>query len=86
MLTVKASAELISFMKDWVNHSVTCETLPARTLDPTPLYLFYGDSKGHCVPGCSNNSVKYAATYYRDECAAMNPQVTKRSRQSFIQR
>jgi hypothetical protein len=38
-------------------------TWPARSPDHTPLYFFMGNSKGHCVKGCSNNTEKYAATY-----------------------
>jgi hypothetical protein len=43
------------------------------------------NSKGHCVPGRSNNTGKYAAAII-DECAAMNPQVNESAKQSFTQR
>jgi hypothetical protein len=39
-------------------------TWPVLFPDLTPLDLLMGNTKGHCVPGCSNNTGKYAATYY----------------------
>jgi hypothetical protein len=114
-------------------------TWPARSPDLTPLDFFVGNSKGHCVPGCSNIiiingmtaqswalaslsgfvTVRYITMWVvsptinlvlviliqppetysgeattpeniqqriTDGCAAMNPQVTESSRQSFTQR
>jgi hypothetical protein len=46
VLTVKVSAELISSMKDWVNHSVTCGTLLDRLLTPHHCIYFMGTPKG----------------------------------------
>jgi hypothetical protein len=51
--------------------------------DTTGIFLLR-TLKGHCIPGVPK-TLENMPHYISDECAAMNPQVNERSRQSFIQ-